>query len=207
MLCERCSADRISNEIIKTVNTQWNTVSVKSGNALEIPADYDKDTFILSEGSFFTYMYGDSAGNHRGITYDTGKAPNLNALQRQIYAGQLPDIEIPIAAPTTAELSKISLTTTGVKTTYYEGDAFDTTNLVVTAEYADNATQTATNYTVSPSVLTKDTTESYLTYRGKTATIPVSVKESTIDRHRGRDCSQLRQHIQWVKFSIQTELK
>lgn len=153
------------------------TVSVKSGNALEIPADYDKDTFILSEGSFFTYMYGDSAGNHRGITYDTGKAPNLNALQRQIYAGQLPDIEIPIAAPTTAELSKISLTTTDVKTTYYEGDAFDTTNLVVTAEYADNATQTATNYTVSPSVLTKDTTKVIITYRGKTATIPVSVKE------------------------------
>ena len=122
-------------------------------------------------------MYGDSAGNHRGITYDTGKAPNLNALQRQIYAGQLPDIEIPIAAPTTAELSKISLTTTGVKTTYYEGDAFDTTNLVVTAEYADNATQTATNYTVSPSVLTKDTTKVIITYRGKTATIPVSVKE------------------------------
>ena len=171
------AAQTISNEIIKTVNTQWNTVSVKSGNALEIPADYDKDTFILSEGSFFTYMYGDSAGNHRGITYDTGKAPNLNALQRQIYAGQLPDIEIPIAAPTTAELSKISLTTTGVKTTYYEGDAFDTTNLVVTAEYADNATQTATNYTVSPSVLTKDTTKVIITYRGKTATIPVSVKE------------------------------
>lgn len=183
------AAQTISNEIIKTVNTQWNTVSVKSGNALEIPADYDKDTFILSEGSFFTYMYGDSAGNHRGITYDTGKAPNLNALQRQIYAGQLPDIEIPIAAPTTAELSKISLTTTGVKTTYYEGDAFDTTNLVVTAEYADNATQTADKLYSISKCLNQGHHESYHYISRENSNDTCFGERSTIDRHRGRDAA------------------
>ena len=168
----------VSNEVTKNEAVQWGrkVVAIKIGETLKIPTNYDKDVFTLSEGSFFTYMYGDPAGNHRGITYENGKAPNLNANQRVIYAGQLPDIEIPIVA-TTAELSKISLTTTDVKTTYYEGDAFDTTNLVVTAEYTDGVTQTATNYEVSPSVLTKDTEKVTITYRGKTATIPVRVKE------------------------------
>ena len=167
-----------ASQTLYTLNKteMWGKINYTKKADLIVPEDYNKDIFKLSGGTIFFSGWGDFAGNHRGISLETGRNPNLNAGSPSAYLGQLPDIEIPIVA-TTEELSKISLTTTDVKTTYYEGDAFDTTNLVVTAEYTDGVTQTATNYEVSPSVLTKDTKEVTITYRGKTATIPVSVKE------------------------------
>ena len=152
----------------------WGSAGVKAGAELTVPEDYNSDTFTIANGAIFYAGWGDYAGNHRGISLESGKNPNLNAGSPYAYMGQLPDIEIPITV-TDAELDSIALTTDGVKTQYYAGDTFDTTNLVVTAKYADGKTQTATNYSVSPQVLTEDTTEVTITYRGKTAVVSVTV--------------------------------
>ncbi|MDD6191273.1 MAG: DUF4430 domain-containing protein, partial [Firmicutes bacterium] len=173
------AAQTVANIVTKTINAQWGTVSIKKGNTIIIPDDYAEDTFTISEGTLFAYYYGDPAGNHREITYENGKGPNLNANQRQTYLGALPDIEIPVAA-TDAELSRIDLKTDNVRVNYYEGETFDVSNLVVTAIYEDNVTQIATNYSVTPEILSEETKEVTVNYRGKTATIPVTVNERKV---------------------------
>lgn len=152
----------------------WGAISYKKVADLVVPADYPYDTFTLSGGAIYVSGWGDSYGNHRFITYESGKAPNLNAACKLAYLGRLPDIQIPIIA-TTAELSSVTLDTTNVKTDYFVGEAFDTENLVVSANYADGTTQIATNYTISPKNLAADTDKVVITYRGMTAEIAVNV--------------------------------
>ena len=146
---------------------------------LTIPEGYNKDTYKLENGTVMVLGFGDPYGNHRGITLTDGKAPNFNANVKEASLGKLPDIEIPIIA-TDAEISRIDLTTNNVKVNYFEGEAFDTSNLVVKATYEDNVTQIATNYSVTPEILSKDTKEVTISYRGKTATIPVTVNERKV---------------------------
>ena len=173
----------LSNQYAFASNAASQTVGyvLKKGSAsyqkeavLTVPEDYAADTLVLSGGTLAALGYGDPYGNHRGITLENGKAPNLNANVRDAVLGQLPDVTIPVTV-TDAELTSIALGTSAVKTAYYAGDAFDTSGLVVTAQYADGKTQTATNYTVSPKVLTADTTAITVSYRGRTAEIPVTV--------------------------------
>lgn len=164
--------------ILKEKN-MWGNISYEKDIDLVVPEDYPYDTFYLSSGMIYTSGFGDPFGNHRGITLENGKAPNLNANARKAYLGLLPDIEIPITAPG-SELKSISLTVTDVKTEYYIGDSFDTTNLVVTANYEDDKTQLTENYTVTPTVLDADTEKVIITYRGQTAEIPVTVKEDKV---------------------------
>lgn len=162
------------NGIIERTTGSFGMPSYKKQSDLTVPADYSADTFTLSGGNLIAVGYGDPYGNHRGITLTDGKAPSFNASVKEGYFAQLPDIEIPITI-TDSPLESISLTTDGVKTDYFAGDTFDTTNLVVTAKYEDESIQTTENYTVSPSVLTADTKEVTITYKDKTATIPVKV--------------------------------
>lgn len=157
----------------------------KSGNnyspdgTFVVPDDYAYDTLTLSGGVIYTSGWGDPYGNHRFITYENGKGANKDALARLGYFSKLPDIEIPIVA-TTAELSSITLNTDSVKTSYFSGEKFDRTNLVVTANYADETTQLALNYTVTPETLTADTDKVVVTYKNKTAEIPVSVVDPKV---------------------------
>ncbi len=152
----------------------WGAISYVKDGELTVPEDFPYDTFSLKGGVIFVGGWGDAYGNHRGISYETGKAPNLNALARTGYLGKLPDINIPIEA-TTAPISEIVLNTENVKTDYYSGDRFDAANLTVTAKYEDGTEQIATNYSVSPETLTAETDKVTITYRGKTAEIPVTV--------------------------------
>lgn len=167
------NAQTVNNIITKSVDN-WGTASYKKQADLTVPENYSSDTFTLSGGQLIAVGYGDPYGNHRGITLTDGKAPSFNASAKEGFFAQLPDIEIPITI-TESALESISLTTDGVKTNYFAGDTFDTTNLVVTAKYEDGKTQTTENYTVSPSVLTEDTKEVVITYKDKTATISVEV--------------------------------
>lgn len=168
----RADAQNLGN-VLKEKNA-WGVISYQKDTDLTVPEDYPYDTFVLSDGMFYVSGWGDPYGNHRTITYENGKGTNTNADARPAYLGRLPDIAIPITA-TTAELSTITLDTTEVKTDYYAGDSFDTSGLIVTAKYADETTQLATAYTVSPEILTADTDKVTVTYRGKAAEIPVHV--------------------------------
>lgn len=178
----KATLDFACNEKAQTVSSfvkeknQYGSVTYAADGSITVPSDYEYDTFTLSGGTIFVSGWGDPYGNHRKISYETGKEPNLNALSRTAYLGILPDIVIPVNK-TSAELSGISLGAENVKTEYYAGESFDTSELTVTAEYADGTTQIATNYTVEPAVLTADTEKITVTYKGKTATLDVSVKE------------------------------
>lgn len=166
------AAQTVSN-VLKEKNS-FGAVSYTKDTDLVIPSDYEYDTFTLSGGSIFVSGFGDSYGNHRAITYESGKGVNLNAETKLGYLGKLPDIKIPVAA-TDAELVSITLNAENVKTEYFVGDSFNNTGLVVTANYEDETTQIATNYSVSPEMLSADTENVTVTYRGKTAEIPVTV--------------------------------
>ena len=67
------------------------------------------------------------------------------------------------------------------KTTYKSGESFDTTGMVVEADYVYGITSEVTGYTVTPSVLTDGVTEVTITYTEgrttKTASTPVAVEK------------------------------
>lgn len=171
------SARTISNILKET--SVWGSVNYIKDADLIVPEDYEYDTFTLFGGSIYVSGWGDPYGNHRSITYETGKGTNTKAQARLGYLGKLPDIKIPVVA-TASELSSISLNTENAKTEYFVGDKFDRNGLVVTAKYEDETTQIATNYSVLPEILEADTQKVTVTYKGKTADIPVVVKNPKV---------------------------
>lgn len=78
------------------------------------------------------------------------------------------------------ELVSIAIKTPPNKTTYEAGDYFDKTGMVIEATYDDGNKAIVKNYSVSPSVLTKDTNKVIITYRemgvSKSAELNVVVK-------------------------------
>ena len=74
------------------------------------------------------------------------------------------------------DLVSIAVTTAPTKTTYYEGDNFDATGMVVTGTYSNETTKPITEYTVSPSenLATTDTSVT-ISYGGKTTTQAITV--------------------------------
>ncbi len=75
------------------------------------------------------------------------------------------------------ELTGIAVTTRPSKVTYFVGDTFDATGMVVTATYNDNSTAAVTDYTVSGfDSATAGTKVITVTYQGKQATFNVTVE-------------------------------
>ena len=167
------AAQTVSN--ILTEKTVWGSVNYVKSGTLTVPADYPYDTFTLSDGCFYTSGFGDSYGNHRFISLETGRNPNLNAGAVRGFFGSLPAIEIPITA-TDSPLAGITLSFENGKTEYFVGEEFDAAGLTVTAKYEDGTEQIATNYTVEPKNLSADTEKVTVTYKGFTAELPVTVK-------------------------------
>ena len=77
-------------------------------------------------------------------------------------------------------LEKIEITTNPNKTAYEEGEKFDKTGMVVTAVYSDNSKETVTDYAYTPTgSLTANDKRVIITYKDKTATVTITVKEKT----------------------------
>lgn len=93
--------------VLEEGKSQWGSLEYTLGEKIKVPKNYDGDTFTLSGGKIRAYFYGDSFGNHRGITVETGKAPNLNAEEKVAWLGILPDIEIPIKKDSTGGGSSV----------------------------------------------------------------------------------------------------
>lgn len=88
-------------------------------------------------------------------------------------------------------LTKIEVTEQPTKTTYWKDETFDSTGMKVTATYSDGSTRVlaASEYSISPSVMSEDTTKVTVSYGGKTCDVPVTVKYVTkleIERIDGR---------------------
>ena len=75
-------------------------------------------------------------------------------------------------------LTKIEVTQQPTKTTYWKGETFDATGMEVTATYSDGSTRVlaASEYSISLSVMSEDTTKVTVLYGGKTCDVPVTVK-------------------------------
>lgn len=170
--------------VLKEKNN-FGSVSYSKDVELIVPEDFMEETFTLSNGSLYVNGWGDPYGNHRGITLTEGKAPNLNAgAAKSAWLGKLPDVEIPIMKSTNV-VSSITVNAENTKTDYLVGDKFDPTGLVVKALYTDLETQeeteyTVSNYTVTPEIITSDTENVTITYRGQSAQIPVNVTEPKV---------------------------
>jgi len=159
------------NSIVKYTASAW-SVGYSTAESLTVPEDYAADTFTLSDGVIFASGYGYDV-SHRDITLTDGSgSPTGLADLLYGYFGTLPDIEIPVAPPG-SELQSISVSGDFKTEGYYEGDVFDAEGLIVTANYEDERTQLATNYEISPAVLTADTEKVTITYRGKTVDINI----------------------------------
>ena len=87
-----------------------------------------------------------------------------------------------ITVKTPATLSSLSKTGSLSKTSYYDGDAFDSTGLTITATYSDSTTKNVTSDIAwTPSPLTAGTTSVVGSYGGKTITISgITVQSLTL---------------------------
>ncbi len=99
-----------------------------------------------------------------------------------ISAGTTFETTVTVAQKPVATLSAVSVSKNPTKTTYYVGDKLDTAGLSLTATYSDNTTKELTSgFTVgNVDMTTAGTKQVTVTYEGKTATFPVTVKTPTI---------------------------
>ena len=76
-----------------------------------------------------------------------------------------------------AQLTKIEITTQPTKTSYYVGETFDPTGMVVTATYEDDSTEVVNNYTYDKTEpLTLEDTLVTINFGGMTATLSITVE-------------------------------
>lgn len=103
---------------------------------------------IAANATYHTLQY--NASSPRFAVYG-GTQKNLVIYKKSTSGGETP-------VPT---LSSIVVSGTPVKTSYFDGDAFDTTGLVVTGKYSDNSTAEITSgvtWAVTPKTLSVGTT-------------------------------------------------
>lgn len=151
----------------------WGSVSYAKKAELKVPEDFTGTTFTLSDGYIFVGGWGEPIGTHRTVDYETGRTPKKESPGIYVALSRLPDIEIPITA--LPPIEGITLNTDKVKKEYFAGDSFNKSGLTVTANYEGGISKTVEGYSVSPEVLTADTTKVTVSYKGKTAEIPVTV--------------------------------
>lgn len=74
------------------------------------------------------------------------------------------------------ELSSLEIVSQPTKTTYFVGDTFDPTGMVVNAVYSDGEKEAITDYTIDKTgALTADDTTITISYQGKTATVSIKI--------------------------------
>lgn len=89
--------------------------------------------------------------------------------------------KIEITTGSADPVSSIEVTTPPTKTTYYAGETFDPTGMVVTATKESSSTEVVTDYTISPSgALSVSDTYVTISYQGKTCTQAITVNPIVI---------------------------
>ena len=74
------------------------------------------------------------------------------------------------------QLKGITITKKPTKTDYETGDLFDPTGMVVTANYDDGSSEEVKDYSYPKTPLTESDTKVTISYKGKTATVDITVK-------------------------------
>lgn len=118
------------------------TVSSTVGNITKIEITCTaKDKAKYGPGCFETiegYSYSGKIGTWTG----SATSVSLKASSNQVRATK---IVVTVESTPAANLTSIEVSGTPTKTTYFEGEAFDPTGLVVTATYDDESTKVVTD--------------------------------------------------------------
>ena len=98
-------------------------------------------------------------------------------------SGSWPDFDTTIKAFTVSNvLESIEISTPPTKTSYTVGEDFDATGMVVKAKYANGTSEEITDYNIANGTnLSLGQTSVTISYKGKTATQTIEVKENSIE--------------------------
>ncbi len=176
--------------------------STKTLSSISVATAPTKVTYTAGEyfdptGLFITRTYSDSTSDtyaYAGHTSEFAFTPTTstalttsNTSATITYSGKSTSQAITVNAAKT--LSSISVSTAPTKTSYYSGQTFDPTGLVIRRTYSDSTYDTYTyanhtsEFSFSPSTSTALTTSNVsvtITYGGKSTTQAITVNEVTL---------------------------
>ena len=133
-----------------------------------------EDVNIESGKCFFT----DSNNFESNSWSDLSEISKSNS---KIYSGDSTIKAFTVSKIVDHSLKNIEITTQPNKTSYFEGDDFDTTGMVVTANYNDNTSQVLTTYNITGATnLTVGQTSVTISYEGKSVEQPITVEANSV---------------------------
>ena len=174
--CQNCVYNQVAEKVLEKIEITTNP----NKTAYEEGEKFDKTgmvvTAVYSDNSKETvtdYAYTPTGSLTKNDTKITITYKDKNATVTITVKEKTP----PVVEKT---LEKIEVTKNPNKTAYEEGEKFDKTGMVVTAVYSDNSKETVTDYAYTPTgSLTKNDKRVIITYKDKTATVTITVKEKT----------------------------
>ena len=174
--CQNCVYNQVAEKVLEKIEITTNP----NKTAYEEGEKFDKTGMVV------TAIYSDSSKETvTDYTYmPTGSLTKNDTKITITYKDKTATVTITVKekTPPVVEktLERIEVTTNPNKTAYEEVEKFDKTGMVVTAVYSDNSKETVTDYTYTPTgSLTKNDTKIKITYKDKTATVTITVKEKT----------------------------
>ncbi len=152
-----------------SIATEYNYSEFFGENANSASALHNFDNVTVANGKCFIAL-----GENSEEWIDTSK-------EHERYEN-LPNYDTTIKAfttvkPSTPELENIEITTPPSKTSYYVGENFDKTGMVVKAKYNDGTSKEITDYTIKNGTnLVENQSSITIEYQGKTITQEIEVK-------------------------------
>ncbi len=152
-----------------SIATEYNYSEFFGENENSASALHNFDNVTVANGKCFVAL-----GENSEEWIDTSK-------EHERYEN-LPNYDTTIKAfttvkPSTPELESIEITTPPSKTSYYVGENFDKTGMVVKAKYSDETLKEITDYTIKNGTnLVENQSSITIEYQGKTITQEIEVK-------------------------------
>ena len=174
--CQNCVYNQVAEKVLEKIEITTNP----NKTAYEEGEKFDKTGMVV------TAIYSDIS-KETVTDYAYTPTGSLTANDKRViitYKDKTATVTITVKekTPPVVEktLERIEVTTNPNKTAYEEGERFDKTGMVVTAVYSDNSRETVTDYTYAPTgSLTANDKRVIITYKDKTATVTITVKEKT----------------------------
>ena len=155
---------------------------------IEVTKQPDKTDYIDGEkfdptGMTVTAYYDDGTNNTVDLSECTFTPETLTGGINEVtvsYGGKTASVPVTVTVP--RELTGIEVTKQPDKTEYKENESFDQTGMEVKAKYSDGSSETVSldECTFSPEILTEGVTFVTVTYKEKTASVPVTVIEAEL---------------------------
>lgn len=175
------------NYSLMSISFNITVIDVSSGvfiDSISITEPPQKTTYYVNEefnpdGLIVEAVYSDGSLNYV-FGYSLSKPDMSTTGTKTItvnYLGKTADFNIIVnAAPLNILLNSISVTQNPVKTSYYVNEAFNSSGLVITANYSDGSKRHVTGYSLSTPDMSKTGTKTItVTFEGKTVTFNITV--------------------------------